>query len=158
MIICFHAKSQKNLMNRFSEEDKRAKFKTILANFALILKIHKLSIKIRFCSTSNLLYWKTTPNFRKYINDWFLTKIYHRRTNRQMGMISKAMLVKWVPKQISHKPIKPHEEGLSKRDLQSFILLCSWFILRHIVVTIGGLELWTSYIECCDLAHYVFVG
>ena len=56
MIIYFHAKIQKNLMNTFLEEDKREKFKAILANFALISDIHKLSIKVRLCYTSNLLY------------------------------------------------------------------------------------------------------
>ena len=43
-------------MNTFSEEGKREKFKAILANFALISEIHKRSIKVTLCYTSNLIY------------------------------------------------------------------------------------------------------
>ena len=80
-------------MNKFSEEDKREKFKAIFANFALISELHKFPIKIMLCYTSNLLYLKSTPNFRENTNERFIRKTYHRRTNRQMGMISKDMLV-----------------------------------------------------------------
>lgn len=75
-------------MNRFSEEDKTEKFTAIFANFALISELHKFPIKIMLCYTSNLLYLKSTPNFRGNTNERFLRKTYHRRTNRQMGMIS----------------------------------------------------------------------
>ena len=52
-------------MNRFSEEDKREKFKAIFANFAPILELHKFPIKIMLCYTSNLQHLKSTPNFGK---------------------------------------------------------------------------------------------
>ena len=75
-------------MNRFCEEDKRETFKAIFANFALNSELHKFPIKIMLCYTSNLLYLKSTPNFRENTNERFLRKTYHRRTNKQMEMIS----------------------------------------------------------------------
>ena len=80
-------------MNRFSEEDKKEKFKAIFANFALISELQKFPIKIMLCYTSNLLYLKNTPNFKENTNERFFRKAYHRRTNRHIGMISKDMLV-----------------------------------------------------------------
>ena len=68
-------------MNRFSEEDKREKFKAIFGNFALISELHKFPIKIMLCYTPDLLYLKSTPNFRENTNERFLRKTYHRRTN-----------------------------------------------------------------------------
>ena len=80
-------------MNRFCEEDKRETFKAIFANFALNSELHKFPIKIMLCYTSNLLYLKIAPNFRENTNERFIRKTYHRRINRQMGMISEDMLV-----------------------------------------------------------------
>ena len=80
-------------MNRFCEEDKRETFKAIFANFALNSELHKFPIKIMLCYTSNLLYLKNTPNFKENTNESLFRKVYHRRTNRQIGMISKDMLV-----------------------------------------------------------------